>query len=86
MKRSRRAERLKYRQIKAIETKAANKVVKVKERQRRDARMLAKLQGASLPYTPDVMSWLSCQIGKKSSRINDDDVKNLLARRSAAAR
>ncbi len=58
---------------------------KVKERARRDARMLTALQAASLPYTPWVMSWLSTQLDKKSTAITQDDVQGLLAAHSAVA-
>ena len=43
----------------AAATKARNKVVKAKERQRRDVRMVEKLKTDDPPYAPVVMSWLS---------------------------
>jgi len=58
---------------------AENRINKGKERVRRDARMIAKLQAGSLPYTPVVMSWLSRKLHKKSSDVTLDDVKTLLA-------
>ena len=35
----------------ALETNARNRIVKDKERARRDARMMAKIKAGSLPYT-----------------------------------
>lgn len=61
----------------AHETKARNKTVKVDERERRDARMLAKVEAGSLPYTPVVMSWLSRKLDKRAIRITPEDVKSL---------
>jgi hypothetical protein len=63
----------------AAETRARNSLVKVKERARRDARMLEKVRGGTLPFTPTVMSWLSRRLGKNSSRITPDDIKILVA-------
>jgi hypothetical protein len=63
----------------AATTKAENRIVKTKERIRRDARMLAKIKGADLPFTPPVMSWLSQQIGKRSTLITAEDIKSLIA-------
>ncbi len=62
----------------AAETKEWNRPVKVKERLRRRARMLAALRAGEPPYRPDVMSWLSRELGKKASRITPEDVKALL--------
>lgn len=63
----------------AAETKVENRFVKTKERARRDARMLEKIKGGDLPYTPPVMSWLSREIGKRSTLITTDDIKSLIA-------
>jgi hypothetical protein len=63
----------------AAETKVENRFVKTKERARRDARMLEKIKGGDLPYTPAVMSWLSREIGKRSTLITTDDIKSLIA-------
>lgn len=63
----------------AAETKVENRFVKTKERVRRDARMLEKIKGGDLPYTPPVMSWLSREIGKRSTLITTDDIKSLIA-------
>lgn len=66
-----------YRMADAAETRERNKRKKNPERARRDARMMAKLSAGSLPYTPDVMSWLSRKLDKPSSKITDADIKAL---------
>jgi hypothetical protein len=55
-----------------------NGVLKVKERVRRETRMKKLLKAGKLPYTPSVMSWLSAQLFKPSSRITQADVDGLL--------
>ncbi len=62
----------------AAKTKAANGIVKTKERTRRDSRMVSKLKTGSLPYTPIVMSWLSGKLDKPSAKITPEDIKPLL--------
>jgi len=62
-----------------LSTRAENTILKTKERARRDARMMAKISGGSLPYSPVVMSWLSRKLGVRSSRITQDQVKTLLS-------
>lgn len=71
--------RFEYRMTNAAETRDVNAVRKVAERSRRDARMLAKVKGGSLPFTPDVMSWLSRKLDKPSSKITPADLKALTA-------
>jgi hypothetical protein len=68
-----------YRQQDAKETKARNRRSKLPERQRRDARMLTRVQAGSLPYTPAVMSWLSRKLDMPARKITEADVKTLLA-------
>ena len=63
----------------AVTTRAKSVIVKGKERARRDVRMTAKLRAGSLPFAPVVMSWLSRQLDKKSSRITQEDIKTLLS-------
>ncbi len=67
-----------YRQKDAWDTKDRNHVRKLPERVRRDARMLARVKADSLPYTPDVMSWLSRKLDKPATRITAADVQSLL--------
>lgn len=68
-----------YRHQDAIETRIRNRKRKFPERARRDARMLARIQAGSLPYTPDVMSWLSRKLDKPASRITEADIRSLTA-------
>jgi len=56
-----------------------NGVLKKAEHIRRNARMHALLKTGKLPYIPSIMSWLSAQLGKPSSRITQADVDSLLA-------
>lgn len=62
----------------AAATKAVNRIVKVSERARRDARMTEKIKTGDLPYAPAVMSWLSAKLGKKATKLVQADVKTLL--------
>jgi hypothetical protein len=55
-----------------------NGALKVKERVRRNSRMLEILKRGKLPYVPSVMSWISTQLGKPSTRITQADVDGLL--------
>jgi hypothetical protein len=59
-------------------SRLVNGAVKVKERARRDARMLATVKSTKLPYLPGVMSWLSAQLDKPSRLITQADVDGLL--------
>ncbi|HRX87336.1 MAG TPA: hypothetical protein P5572_20105 [Phycisphaerae bacterium] len=68
-----------YRQKDAHETAERNERRKLPERARRDARMLARIKEDSLPYTPEVMSWLSRKLDKPASKITQDDVNKLKA-------
>jgi hypothetical protein len=56
-----------------------NGLVKVKERARRDARMLETIKKGKLPYTPPVLSWLSSQLNKPGRLITPQDVEKLVA-------
>jgi hypothetical protein len=61
------------------ESRLRNGVLKVKERARRDARMLETVKKGKLPYTPPVLSWLSVKLNKPGRLITQDDVQKLLA-------
>ena len=61
------------------ESRRVNGHLKAKERVRRDARMLGLVKGNKLPYTPPILSWLSVQLDKPSTRITQADVDKLLA-------
>jgi hypothetical protein len=67
-----------HRQMDAAEARAKNRIVKTKERARRDARIIEKLRAGSLPYSPAIMSWLSRRLDKPARKITPDDVKTLL--------
>lgn len=69
--------RFEYRMSNAAETKAVNQARKSKERARRDARMMARVESGTLPYTPEVMSWLSRKLDKPSSKITQADLARL---------
>ena len=70
---------LAYRQQDAIATKASNRKRKIPEVARRDARMLARLKEDKLPYTPEVLSWLSRKLEKPATKIVEADIQKLLA-------
>jgi hypothetical protein len=46
--------------------------------------MLEIIKKGKLPYTPPVMSWLSAQLDKPSSRIVQADIDKLLAAQGSA--
>jgi hypothetical protein len=60
------------------ESRLRNGAVKVKERARRDARMLETVKNGKLPYTPPVLSWLSVRLNKPGRLITQEDVQKLL--------
>jgi hypothetical protein len=55
-----------------------NGVLKKKENARRNTRMVGIVTAGKLPYLPSVMSWLSMQLDKPSSRITQAEVDALL--------
>ncbi len=71
--------RREQRRVDMKESRLRNGVRKVKERARRDDRMRAVIKQGKLPYAPVVMSWLSAQLGKRSSLITQAEVDKLLA-------
>ena len=74
MRRIRRAQR----QTDMKTSRRKNGVLKKKEHERRDARILGLVKQGKLPYIPSVMSWLSERLDKKSTRITQADVDSLL--------
>lgn len=70
--------RREQRQVDMAESRLRNGFVKVKERERRQTRMLEVVKKGKLPYTKVVMSWLSGQLNKPSRLITEADVKKLL--------
>ena len=71
--------RREQRQIDMADSRHRNGKVKVKERARRDARMLETVKKGKLPYTPPVLSWLSSQLNKPGRLITPQDVEKLVA-------
>ncbi len=65
------------------ESRLRNGPLKVKERARRDARILDTIKKGKLPYGPHVMSWLSAQLDKPSSKITQADVNKVVTGRSS---
>ncbi len=70
--------RREQRQVDMRESRRRNGVDKVKERARRDLRMLEIVKKGKLPYLPPVMSWLSSKLDKPSRLITLDDVGKLV--------
>ena len=71
--------RREQRQVDMATSRRENGMLKTKERQRRDARMIEILKKGKHPYTPSIRSWLSVQLDKPSSEIAPEDVQKLLA-------
>jgi hypothetical protein len=61
------------------ESRRVNGMKKMKERIRRQGRMVELLQQGKLPYTPAIMSWLSHALDKPSTRIVQADVDKVIA-------
>ena len=57
-----------------------NGILKVKERARRDSRMLAAIKDKKLPYLPTIMSWLSTKLDKPSRLIKQEEVDALMTK------
>ncbi len=60
-------------------SRRVNGIRKMKERARRNARMVEILKKGKLPYTPSVLSWLSQALDKPSHRIVQADVDRVLS-------
>jgi hypothetical protein len=71
--------RREQRRVDMAESRLRNGFVKVKERARRDARMLETIKKGQLPFTPPVLSWLSVKLNKPGRLITQEDVQKLLA-------
>jgi len=59
-------------------SRTVNGMLKTKERDRRDQRMLGYVQKGKLPYLPSIMSWLSSKLNKPSKQITQDEVTQLV--------
>lgn len=62
----------------AAATKIVNRDRKDKERIRRRARMIETIKASPMPYPPHVMSWLSREIGKPTTKITPEDVNTAI--------
>ena len=67
------------------ESRMTNGARKVKERQRRNERMLGLIKQGKLPYTPVVLSWLSGQLDKPGRLITQAEVDQFLAASSKSS-
>ena len=74
--------RREQRRFDMAESRLTNGMRKMKERVRRETRMLEILRQGRLPYTPAVMSWLSARLDKPSTRIQQAEVDQLLSETS----
>lgn len=70
--------RREQRQLDQAESRLRNGFLKVKERQRRDKRVVDLIKNGQWPYTPVVQSWLSAQLDKPSRLITPDEVHKLI--------
>ncbi len=71
--------RREQRQFDMALSRRTNGLVKQKERIRRRKRIIDIIKASGkLPYTPVVMSWLSAELDKPSSRITQADVDQVL--------
>jgi hypothetical protein len=60
------------------ESRIVNGMKKMHERERRALRMREIIKAGKFPYTPSVMSWISAELDKPSSRIVQADVDALV--------
>lgn len=60
-------------------SRKVNGELKVKERARRNRRMVGIVQRGFLPYIPSIMSWLSEKLDKPSRLITQAEVDQLIA-------
>ena len=77
--------RREQRRVDMAHSRRTNGMRKMKERARRETRMLEILRKGKLPYTPPVLSWLSAELDKPATRIVQADVDALLATRKEPA-
>jgi hypothetical protein len=71
--------RREQRQFDMALSRRTNGLVKQKERIRRRKRILEIIKASGqLPYTPVVMSWLSTELDKPSTRITQADVDQVV--------
>ena len=74
--------RREQRQFDMALSRRTNGLIKQKERIRRRKRMLELIQASGkLPFTPAIMSWLSVELDKPSTRITQADVEQVLTQK-----
>lgn len=73
-----RRDRLDGRLAKAAITRQKNSMRKTAERGRREKDMLELIKNGTYPYTPNVMSWVSDRLGKKTSQIESAEITALV--------
>jgi hypothetical protein len=66
------------------ESRTVNGHLKTRERARRESRMLGLLKAGKFPYTPSLMSWVSRELDKPTSKITAADVGKLVKAKAAA--
>ena len=64
-------------------SRTVNGHLKTRERARREDRMLGLLKAGKFPDTPTVMSWVSRELDKPSSKIPEADVGKLVKSKKA---
>jgi len=70
--------RREQRQVDMALSRRTNGLRKMAERERRAERMKAIIKSSKFPYTPSIMSWISMQLDKPTSRIVQADVDALV--------
>jgi hypothetical protein len=70
--------RREQRQVDMARSRRVNGMLKMKERVRRESRMIGLLKAGKLPYTPSILSWLSAHLDKPAGRITQADVDRVL--------
>jgi hypothetical protein len=73
-----RRDRFNLRIVEQAESRAHNGPLKVKERVRRETRMMSALKAGKFPYTRAVRSWLCIQLDKKEFQITEADVQKFM--------
>jgi hypothetical protein len=85
--------RREQRQFDMAKSRRENGMVKMKERERRAARMVeiikkgkpvGEIKMGQLPYTPAIISWLSAELDKPARQIGADDVRRVLEKHGGA--
>jgi hypothetical protein len=77
--------RREQRQFDMAQSRIINGHKKKKERDRRNACMLELIKKGTFPYTPSIMSWISAQLNKPSTRITQEDVDRLVSELAPAS-